>query len=82
MNPIHPTCPDGQSTVIGSRQGDYQPLPARRLSDRYGSVITEWQLTEEERELIARGENLRITLMTFGAPLQPLQVAVTTPEGD
>lgn len=46
------------------------------------TVITEWRLTEEERALIARGENIRLRVLTFGDPLQPVQITVTTPEGD
>lgn len=80
MNPVVPTCSRGEHKIYGAGQPEYDPLPAVLLAD--GQVITEWQLTEAERDLIARGENIRLTLMTFGGPLQPVYLEITTPDGD
>lgn len=83
MNPILPTCHEGVPVIIGASSGaESSPLPARRTFDLLGSVITEWQLSEEERTLIAQGENIRLTTLTYGQPLQRMTVAITTPEGD
>lgn len=88
MNPIVPTC-SGEGVIFGEGQEEYFPLPARygdvdlcggKTFPR-GAVVTEWQLTEEERRLVALGENVRLTLYTFGQRLQPVRLEVTTPEG-
>lgn len=79
---IAPTCRDGKAYIYGSKQPQYEPLPARLLGGREGIVVTEWQLTEEERALIARGENIRLAVMTFGEHLQPVHLEITTPEGE
>jgi hypothetical protein len=80
MDPITPTCEEGHGVIFAKDQPQYLPLPAKVCTD--GRVITEWQLTEEERRLIACGENIRLHLYTFGQPLQPVRLQVTTPEGD
>ena len=80
MEAICPTCMEGRGIILAKDQPQYQPLPAKVTAD--GRVITEWQLTEAERNLIARGENIRLHVLTFGAPLQPVRLEVTTPEGD
>lgn len=79
MKAIAPTTSEGRPVIFAQDQPEYEPLPARLCAD--GRVMTEWQLSEDERALIARGENVRLTLLTFGAPLQPILIHVTTPEG-
>lgn len=53
-------------------------LPALRY--RNGMVLTEWQLTEEERKQIARGENIRVWvwLGPREVAIPPLNVEVTS----
>lgn len=82
MNAIPPTCLQGDEYIYGANQPQYMPLPARTLDGPEAIVITEWQLTEEERALIAAGENIRLSVMTWGEKLQPLKLEITTPEGD
>ena len=76
MTPVEPTTDKGQPVVFAKDQPQYLPLPARRTDD--GRVITEWSLTEEERDRIARGENIRLTLLTFNQPLQPIVLEITS----
>lgn len=47
-----------RAVVFAEHQPEYIPLPALVYPD--GKVLTEWAFTEEERALIARGENLRL----------------------
>jgi hypothetical protein len=82
LNAIPPTCREGDPHVYGRDQPQYLPLPARTVDGPEGLVITEWQLTEEERTLIAHGENIRLSVMTWGERLQPVRLDITTPEGD
>jgi hypothetical protein len=43
--------------TFAENQPQYAPLPALVYPD--GSVLVEWHFTDEERERIARGEDLR-----------------------
>jgi hypothetical protein len=43
--------------VIGKDQPEYVPIPALAYPD--GTLLIEWTFTKEERQAIARGENLR-----------------------
>ena len=67
--------PDGsRAIVIAEHQNDeYQSLPSIRTPD--GQVITRWTFSDEERAQIAAGENLFITLLSFGA-INPLFATV------
>lgn len=89
MDPITPTTFEGVELVFAKDQPPYLPLPAKVCAD--GRVITEWQRTEEERALIAQGENIRLHVRLFphrcdhcgtvAAPkLQPVKLEVTTLE--
>lgn len=40
------------------------------------SLLTRWRLTDEERQLIAAGEDLYIAQLNFGGPMTPLQAQV------
>jgi hypothetical protein len=62
---------EGSNTTFAKDQPEYLQLPAYRDED--GTVITEWELSDEERARIAKGENLRISTLTFNNPLQPFR---------
>jgi hypothetical protein len=64
-----------RAVTFAADQPEYAPLPALVFPD--GSVLTEWTFTEEERTLIARGENLRLWIWPFGCPLQPVALVIT-----
>lgn len=79
---------DGAEAVIFAKdQDEFHALPALVYPD--GTVLTEWAFTEEERALIARGENLRLwickpktlTCSTCGIPatchLHPIKLELT-----
>ena len=76
--------------VIAKDQPEYIPLPALVYPD--GKILTEWKPTEEERALIAAGENIRLWVWVFprrcdacgaieAGKLQPVALAVTSEEG-
>lgn len=64
-----------RAVTFAQNQPEYHPLPALVYED--GKVLTEWSFTEEERGRIARGENLRLWIWTFGSPLQPVALEIT-----
>jgi hypothetical protein len=68
--------------TVAEDQHDYLALTAAVVEWRDGSrgILTRWRLTDDERRRIAGGEDLYVTLLTFGQPMQPLGIDVGTPE--
>ncbi len=67
--------PEPRSIVIAKDQPEYDPLPALVFQD--GKVLTEWELTEDERKRLIDGERVRLWVWTFGRPLQPVMLEIT-----
>jgi hypothetical protein len=66
--------PDGsRAVVIAEHQAEYRDLPSVRTPG--GQVITRWVPTDEERQRIAAGEDIFVTLLSHGA-INPLFVTV------
>ena len=66
--------PDSKAVVFAKDQPQYLPLPT--VWTPQGAVVTRWSPTDAEKAAIIRGEDIYVTVLTFGAPLQPLQVTV------
>lgn len=67
MNPIEFA---EQNVVFAKDQPEYMPLPARRSAD--GSEVTScWGMSWRERLRVLLTGRVYLTLLTFGAPLQP-----------
>jgi hypothetical protein len=89
MKPIDPRInpslvpPGSRAIVIAEHQDEYIDLPSVRTPSlivdgkmrRPPYVITRWELTEDERAAIVRGEDLYITLLSDGA-INPLFVTI------
>lgn len=76
MQPVEQFEVEGaQRVVFAKDQPEYIPLPALVFPD--GTILTEWQPSEEERAAIARGENIRLWIWTCGRTLQPVALDVT-----
>lgn len=67
MNPIEFK---GQNVVFGEGQEEYRPLPALKTPD--GTVITCWEISDEEWEEISRSRKIYLSQLTFNMPLQPV----------
>jgi hypothetical protein len=67
--------PGTRVIIFAKDQPPYTPLPALVYED--GKVLTEWAFSEEERAAVAKGENLRLWIWTFGSPLQPVALEIT-----
>lgn len=79
-----------RAIVVGAGQNEYQDLPSIRTGNC--QVITRYELTDDERLAVSRGEDIYVTILTCGA-VQPLKVTVgpidwrpcpmcNAPEGD
>lgn len=67
--------PQGWREVTYAKdQPQYLPLPTLRSED--GRVVSRWTLTDEEREKVAAGADIYLTLHTFNNPLQPILLTV------
>lgn len=65
---------NGVNITYAENQKEYQPLPAQKLAD--GTVITCWELTDEEVEAIVKNKKLYLQQKTFNTPLQPIMPVV------
>ncbi len=63
----------------GDRPVAFAPLPHVRPQGPQVPVVSRWQLSEEERGKLLAGEDVYLTLWTFGRPLQPIQLQVGCP---
>lgn len=68
--------PDGSiARVLNGPQGnEYQDLPSVITPD--GKVISRWVPSDAERRAILAGEDIFLTVCTFGQRLQPVMVTV------
>ena len=60
--------------VFGENQPEYQPLPALALEDARGEVITCWEMTDEELEVIKKTKCIYLSQFTFNQSLQPIML--------
>ena len=65
--------------VIAKDQPPYMPLPACKVEDPEGRVISCWKMTWCERLKTLMTGRIWITQMTFGQPLQPQRVDIDSP---
>lgn len=68
-----------ESVTYAADQAEYRPLPAlrkRAVGDLPydGEVISRWRLSDEERKKIAAGDDLFVSVLTFGQNLQPMSL--------
>lgn len=68
---MKPTKFEGSNVTFAKDQPQYLQLPAYKDED--GTVITEWEFSDEERGRISKGENIRISILTFNKALQPFR---------
>lgn len=69
-----------EETIYRSEDPEVNDLPS--LRDPAGTVTARWELTAEERELIANGADVYVQIMTFGKQLQPSRVLILRKDMD
>jgi hypothetical protein len=62
------------AVVVAESQEQYRDMPSIRTPG--GQVITRWALSTEEKAALIRGDDLFLTLLTFGGPVQPVLLTV------
>ena len=80
MKPISPVIPNEKhdETIIAEHQDEYQNLPAMILGDK--SILTRWQLTDEEKAIVAETGCVYLNMQTFGKPVTPVMMFAETPQ--
>lgn len=78
MRPISPRLDGYEEIRIAEDQHEYMPLQAAVMRDEGGvtGLITRWRMTAEERAAVAAGADVYVAQLTFGAPMQPMQLEV------
>ncbi len=66
---------DWKRITFAENQPQYQDLPA--VVGPNGEVVTEWILDPVELIKLKSGGRIRLTLLTYGDPLQPIRLEVT-----
>ena len=64
---------------LGRDQHEWAELTAARyviLNTREVWYVSRWRLDDEERAKIAAGEDLFLSVVTFGGPVQPVALSV------
>jgi hypothetical protein len=83
MQPISPVLSAefvSKEIVYAKEQPEYIPLPT--LVSGNGVVMSRWQFTDEERQAIAAGADLLLSIWTFHDPLQPVLLEVPSCDRD
>lgn len=80
MKPVSPVIPGVliDEVVYAADQPEYQPLPAFKCVN--GKILTRWEMTEEERRLVAEQGYIYLAVSTFNQPLQPVYLSATPPD--
>jgi hypothetical protein len=81
MRAIVPAPQEGMVLVnVAEEQEEYETLPTlvpeeQRIGDPL-PMITEWELDREELASLILGQPLRVTILNFGLPVQPIKIEV------
>jgi hypothetical protein len=76
---MKPTDFPGSNITIAKEQPPYYPLPARVFGDEHGTLLTCWELDENELQELLRTRRLYVTILTFNHPLQPIAISADCP---
>ena len=69
---------EGHNVVYAENQPEYNPLPAFKAEN--GTIVTCWELTNEDFERIVETRRIYLSVMTFNNPLQPVHLTTDVDE--
>lgn len=70
----------GHNVVFAEHQEEYNSLPALKLKDDMGNVISCWELSFKERLIVLFTGKMWMNLCMFGQPLTPSFLSVKRKE--
>jgi len=71
---------DGADITYAENQPEYLPLPAKKVNDN--TILTCWELSDQDIEMLKQTRKLWIGVMNFGLPLQPMLPSVNREDID
>jgi hypothetical protein len=77
MKPVSPVIAGVPDVKIAEHQDEYNTLSAIITDDGY--VISRWRLTWRERLTVLFVGNVYLSCLTFGRPVQPVNLEVDPP---
>ena len=88
MQPVSPVMPGSEQIeiVLGEGQREYVPLPAVYLDTESCPMVTRWRLSDEEREMVAKGADIVLQQLVFrdkygrNNRFQPIHLQVVMPD--
>lgn len=80
MKPASPVIAGAPEIVIAKDQPEYIPLPAIVLDGPERKIVTRWELDDEDRARLAAGGSVYLSVWTFGAHLQPIELTTIEPQ--
>ena len=80
MKPVSPVIPNEshKEIIVAEHQDEYQNLPSIRLADQ--SILTRWELTDEEKAIVAETGSIYLLMHTFGKPVTPVLLMAEQPQ--
>lgn len=76
--PVFPGHPEFEETTIAKGQEEYLTLQGIVIPSNPPEIITRWELTEEEKELLGNGGFVYLSVL--GRSMNPVIIRVATPE--
>lgn len=77
MEPVTPVLTaelQSREVMCAKDQPKCIPLPVHRSPP--GVILSRWRLTESEREAVAAGADVFLSIHTFNQPLQPVRIEI------
>lgn len=80
MKPVSPVIPvaNHPEVIYAKEQPEYEPLPTVKRPD--GTILTRWEMSEDEKRQVAEQGFIYLMVMTFNQPLQPVLISADVPE--
>lgn len=69
---------EGVDVTYAKGQSEYLPLPTQWINEN--TILTCWELTDEEIKVLKKTKKLWLGVMTFRNPLQPLLLSTNKEE--
>lgn len=81
MKPVSPVLigEDLPEIEIAKDQPEYNPLPVIAVQDEAATIISRWELSDEEVAEVVKTKSIYVFMMTFGHPIQPLLLQTEKP---
>lgn len=70
----------GVTHTLAEDQPQYMPLPIQHLHNEQETVLSCWEVTDEDIELLRQTKKIWVEQWTFGGLLQPQRISLERPQ--